>query len=237
MMDKKTALSKIRKLLAMAASNSPAEAEIAGRHTRLLMERFGITGEDVTLADVTELSLKTRASSRLASWEASLVNAVSKAFGCYALFTNGQYSRESGTLKFIGPTQQAELAVYTFQALRRQLNKDRRVRHAEAPMTRKVSDTWALYWVGAVMHKINALALPFKTEFAERYVKLNYPTIRTGKAHAPHNLTDSATVRAAIAGNNAGKTAQLLVPMATGAAPLALCNIASVTNPTQRELS
>lgn len=221
-MDKKTALSKIRKLLAMAASNSPAEAEIAGRQARSLMERFGISGENVTLADVTELSIKTRASSRLASWEASLVKSVSAAFGCYALFATGQLARESGRLKFMGPTQQAELAIYTFQSLRRQLNQDRRARQAQAPMNRKMSDAWALYWVGAVRPKIDALALPFNGELAERYKKINYPTIKMGEAHALPNLKDSATLRAALDGQRSGKVAQLLAPMQANAAPLAL---------------
>ena len=77
-MDKKTALAKIKKCLALAKSANEHEAAQALKQAQALMREFEVTEQDVEWSQVNEASQPYN--SRCVMWQVGLVNMCSKAF-------------------------------------------------------------------------------------------------------------------------------------------------------------
>jgi hypothetical protein len=120
----KKAAAKIAKCLALAASDNPAEAEAAKRQAEALMKKYNLNGEQVAAAQVTEQQSKTGGKHRPPLYFCQLAAIVADAFACEAIASPGGGYKESCMI-FIGLGCKPELAGYTFDVLRRQLNKDR----------------------------------------------------------------------------------------------------------------
>ena len=79
-MDKSSALEKIKKCLALSRSANEHEAAQALKHAQALMAKYGLTGWDVELAEVSEQYGKAPKSAP--SWHWRLVHLCGSAFGC-----------------------------------------------------------------------------------------------------------------------------------------------------------
>ena len=105
-MDKKTALAKIKKCLALAKSANEHEAAQALKQAQALMREFEVTEQDVEWSQVNEASQPYN--SRCVMWQVGLVNMCAKAFGCsqfsHTKWDNGQFKTRS-TLWALGHAQ------------------------------------------------------------------------------------------------------------------------------------
>ena len=177
-MDKKTALAKIKKCLALAKSDNPNEAAAAMRQAQKLMESFGLRDVDVAMADVGETRCAARTQSH-AAWESMLAQAISNAFGVTHFFSKSfshwiasgpSYKAE---VIFVGVGSASEVASYAWNVLSRQCAKSRAAYVKKQPNRCKSStltargDAFANGWVIGVRDKLQA------------YMKERHPDLKT----------------------------------------------------------
>lgn len=176
-------LNKIKKCLALAASDNPNEAATAMRQASALMERHGITAEAIKMSDIGEAEApsRTMARNKPAQWEAALASTVGSAFGC-KLMIRRMVPKEGGLLRkgtaindggyiFVGLKTQAQIAVYTMEVLVRKCKKARSAFIAEnlqglagVPGGRRTAtalgDQFALGWVAQIARVVQEFAHP-----------------------------------------------------------------------------
>lgn len=166
-MTRDEALQKIKKCLALAASPEQHEAAAAMRQAQKLMQQFGLSEVDVSLADVSEVGQKA-VNAPLVQWEAWLAHIVAQAFGCVQ-YTSTQMvlgsnftRRTQRSFVFVGVGASAEVASYAFEVLSRQCAKGRRAHISKQPKTCKPKtkvargDLYAEGWVHGVNEKLDA---------------------------------------------------------------------------------
>ncbi len=158
---KKIAL-KIAKCLALANSDNAAEAETAKRQANALMEKYNLTNGDIAAANVHEKHSKSGGMYNPPLYLCSLSNVVARAFGCEAVFQSGGGWRDS-VIKFIGIGIKPELASYTFDVLRRQINKDRaaysvKLKRYKRANKIRMADLFCDAWVSRVSLQVKAFA-------------------------------------------------------------------------------
>lgn len=204
-MTRDEALQKIKKCLALAASPEAHEAAAAMRQAQKLMEQFGLSAEDVSLADVEEKGAKAQ-NVTLQNWEAMLCAVVAEAFGCQ-YFTQqrrgwpmlGQ-TRTQRNFVFIGVSPAAEIAAYAYDVLARQCAKERKAHMALQPKNCKPAtksargDAYAMGWVVGVKDKLPAAATnETNQQLVKRYKEINHgqmsktePVDRTKGSNVSH---------------------------------------------------
>lgn len=117
-------LEKVKKCLALSASDNAGESEAALRQARKLMEKYGITEGQVKLSGVQAVQAgKFPAAKDRAS---RLFAIVAVAFSCQALRNN-----KEGVFEFIGRGADPEIAAYTWQVLWRRLEMERTAFHEQ----------------------------------------------------------------------------------------------------------
>lgn len=189
-MTRDEALQKIKKCLALAASPEQHEAAAALRQAQKLMQQFGLSEVDVSLADVQEVG-KPAANAPLVKWEAWLGHVVSEAFGCdhytstHMVLSPNFTRRTKRTFVFIGVGAAAEVAGYAFEVLSRQCAKDRRAHIAKQPKTCKAKtkvargDLYAEGWVQGVRGKLEAFARSEKeSALITQYKEQHHPSMQ-----------------------------------------------------------
>lgn len=130
-MEKDRIIDKIKKCLALSASDSPNEAATALRQAQALMVKHNIDMGGIALADIDRGYVRSTASStKVKPYELALVNAVVGAFGCALMWREGMsWSNVAdevyGKFIIIGPKSQVEIAVHTAVVLTRRLAKAR----------------------------------------------------------------------------------------------------------------
>jgi hypothetical protein len=158
----KKAAAKIAKCLALAASDNPAEAEAAKRQAEALMKRYNLNGEQVAAAQVSEQSAKTGGQTRPPLHLCQLAGIIADAFGCEAIASPGWGYKESRMI-FIGLGCKPELAGYTFDVLRRQLNKDRTAYQATLKRYKRenkirMADLFCQAWLSRIAKQVREFA-------------------------------------------------------------------------------
>ncbi|WP_308874986.1 DUF2786 domain-containing protein [Thiothrix subterranea] len=119
-------LNKIKKCLALAASDNPGEAAAALRQAKKLMDKHGITEAHVKLAEVK--SVQTGKIPPAKDRATKLVVIIGDAFACKPLIR----SKEGITFfEFIGKGHYPELAAYTYAILWRRLEMERAAFHEQ----------------------------------------------------------------------------------------------------------
>jgi hypothetical protein len=127
-------LGKIKKCLALSASNNPNEAATALRQAHALMTKYGVTTEGVVMSDIGEAQIKSRTMARNKPelWEANLAAIVGKAFGCSMMVHRwvpkpGAFFKtlNEGYFIFVGPNAQTQVAAYTADVLIRRCKRAR----------------------------------------------------------------------------------------------------------------
>lgn len=217
-MTKDEALQKIKKCLALAASHEPHEAAAAMRQAQKLMAEFGLTAEDVSLADVEEKGSKA-CNVSLQQWEASLCALVAQAFECQ-YFTSKQslWGRTERRFVFVGVSPAAEVASYAYEVLARQCAKDRKAHMAKQSKNCKAAtksargDAYAMGWVAGVKDKLPAPAVNERNQLlVQRYQEINHadfgkaePQDRTTGRNVSHNDWHDGVMAGKRAGLNQG---------------------------------
>lgn len=162
-MDKKI-LDKIKKCLRLAKSSNANEAATALRQAQLLMEKHGISTDDVALSDIGTFTSESGTGKSIPMHMAILVDMVCVAFGTKAVIQHNQEwwtKKWNRSVKFIGVGSSAEISGYAFEVLYRQLNRDRNAylktlnkRLVRATKVRR-ADIYCQAWVNEVANKVS----------------------------------------------------------------------------------
>lgn len=222
-------LDRVRKCLALAkGSTSSGEAAAAMHHAQKLMEKYGLTETDAMTAQIKEERVKSTTSvTRPKHWELALVQIACKAFGCRALWQDGNSQlRRLATYILLGGEDQLALARYTIAVLLRQVRRAR-VEYMEQQqfkyrMTRSEqtceADSFCLGWVIAVEKTVHAFAGSDEYKNAlDLYHRQKCAPGKPAKALARREFSDAALGD----GHAAGKGVLLQRPV-TGAETAAL---------------
>ena len=153
---------KIAKLLALAASDNPHEAEAARRQAQTMMDKYNLDQDDINNAKIKEFFTPTGGKNMPPFYLIQLINIIKKSFGCETMI---DYDRKTfNTLvNFIGFGCKPELAGYTFDVLRRQINRDRIAysknlkRYKKANKVR-MADLFCSGWIRAINRQVKEFA-------------------------------------------------------------------------------
>jgi hypothetical protein len=122
-MTKEEALSKVRKLFELSNSPNENEAALAASKARELLARYNLSIADLPTDDIRSAIAPTEASvsvgKAIRNWVKGLLIHIADGFECQHIIRRRHGS--STVLSFIGTPADAEVAVYTFQFLYRQL--------------------------------------------------------------------------------------------------------------------
>jgi hypothetical protein len=213
-MDKKTAIEKIKKCLALSKSSEPHEAAAAMRQAQKLIEQFGIEHPECLAAGVCEDWAKSSAKTRPVRYEVALASLVARAYACELIFSrrlNAKHTDIDGGYLFIGIEPAPSVGKYTFDVLVRQLRRARRDYMATALkrcFRNKTAraDEFCEGWVSAVVGTIQPSEVsPEQHTLIETYMRTQYATAkmqaRQRKTSAMESLEDHLQGR--IQGQNA----------------------------------
>lgn len=168
--DKEDILRKIKHCLALSKSANENEAAMALRQAHAMMEKYGITHEDIQLADIQEAKAETTASKNPHQYQVYLARIVAHIFGCKFYIGNEpdyEWHRDKPVWMFVGLDIYAAIASYAFDVLSRQLKQARK--HYIATELKRVrilknkyarADKFCLGWVNSVERLITNLVPP-----------------------------------------------------------------------------
>jgi hypothetical protein len=219
--DREAVMRKIRACLRLSKSSNANEAATALRQAQALMAAHDLSERDIELSELETSDARTRSRGGevpvgvwlLAVW-------VGRAFTCSAMQAYDFESRAnvSTVIRFVGRAGRAEVAAYSFEVLRRQLERDiathlRRVRKRANKIARR--EGFSVAWVQAIRMKLGLEDLPEAESQAHRAF-MDRAGARTTKV-----TVSGGTERDRLAGFVAGSTAQLN-PGVAGASTRAL---------------
>lgn len=120
MMDRETALRKLRACLRLAASSNQHEAAAALRQAKALMNQYGLNADEADPDGITQCDGKTRSrGGDIPSRTWLLACVCARLFGCYVFI----YQRHLNTVvRFVGRGSAPELAEFAYVVLRRQMD-------------------------------------------------------------------------------------------------------------------
>lgn len=163
---RKALMAKIKKCLALSQSANEHEAALALEKARALMEEYGVSAADLQLADVAEAEAKGTGAHTPARWEAVLAAAIGRAMNCRVIHVK-DYDDARWVWKcrwqFVGTGPAAEIAVYAWAALYRQLRRQRQayidtaLRRCKPVGKRERADIFSEGWASEVFAKVRAL--------------------------------------------------------------------------------
>ena len=220
-MTRDEALEKVKKCLALASSPEAHEAAAALRQAQKLMQMYGLTELDVSLADVSEFAQGAQ-NTPVVRWESALANMVAEAFGCEVfttvglkrLGTFGNVQRQRKYV-FVGVNAMPELAGYAFDVLSRQCAKGRRAYIKAQPKNCKPKtkvargDAWAEGWLHGVSDKLDRFAGKPETEaLVKEYMQARHPNMAVHKTR-DRTRGRNVTGNESWAGAQAGRKAEL----------------------------
>lgn len=125
-MDKSKIFDKIKKCLALGQSSNANEAATALRHAQKLMEKHGITAEDIEALGFgsEEVDIPVQANKKLPAYIARFLKLMQHAFGVRAITGSSvRVSDVSYTVQYFGPTGRVMTAAYAHQVCWRAMNK------------------------------------------------------------------------------------------------------------------
>lgn len=182
-MDRKTAISKIRKCLARATgTSSEHESAAAIRQAQALKAQFDIDDDALLAAEVTEAAAHSTVRLRPARWESLLCNAVAQAFGCDVLHQRHPAMRGPSNWLFVGCGSSPEIATYAFTVLLRKL-KNARAQYIKTHLKRLIAksktrraDLFCEAWVMSVWSTVAKFARSdIQTESIDAYKRTHFP--------------------------------------------------------------
>lgn len=150
-------LKRIKACLALATSANEHEAALALTKARELMDAYGVTEEDLAMADIGNATARGSRNNRPAGWESILSVTVCRALGVTALLD------EQRDRRFVGRGPAPDIAAYAFLTLFRHLKRARgeyiarQLRRCSLARKRARADAFCEGWAGAVFTKIAGL--------------------------------------------------------------------------------
>ena len=160
--EKKRIATKIAKCLALSTSDNPGEAEAAKRQADALMKKFNLDSDNVAASSVNTYESKTGGKYNPPKYLLSLARVISDAFGCDFVFSTGEGWTHSHII-IMGVGNKPELARYTFDVLRRQINKDRvaytgTLKRFKRSNKTRMADLFCIAWVQKIRQQVRTFA-------------------------------------------------------------------------------
>lgn len=181
-------LSKIKKLLALAASGNQHEAANAMAKVQALMGVHGLTETDIELSSIGQQWAKCANQSRTQpQWSHMLISLVGDAFGVEVMYQREIFG--DVRVSFVGPAERAEIAGYVYEVLARQLGKARREYLAGLSKRMKTTtkttraDLFCEGWCRAVYTKVQRLVPNEKeTALVKKFMEQHHPKLSQATA-------------------------------------------------------
>lgn len=156
------ALEKIKKCLSLANSGNEHEAAEALKRAQSLMSKYGISQAEVKFSDFGSRYSKSKVQAKPVAHFTWLANAISGAFGVKPVhsYHNGSYR-----IQFIGLSDAAEIAGYSFDVCIRQLCIARKIyidelhKNCKKQTKTKRADSYCQGWVMSVIDNLPPLAV------------------------------------------------------------------------------
>lgn len=229
MADRERILDKIKKCLALSASQNEHEAAAALRQARALMDAHGITDTEMKAIGVSEESTLAGAVDSPAHWESTLAASIAHMFGCHLLHARKDWY--TAMWSFIGVSPQPEVARYAFEVLFRQAKKARQ-EHIKSNLKRfkktnktRRADLFSEGWVHAATAAISPwVSSQAQTDAVDAYMQIKHPktgNLETRNRNAGRQLSDRDR-DSYYAGRRSGEQAELNKGVGADSAPLAL---------------
>ena len=215
MMNNEKYKSKVRKLLALATSDNPHEAERARVQAEKLIAKHSIDPDSL---EVVTLDAKPVRRKKMKQYELDLIESITTISGCHAFVyskkaPNASYTRlvNSACPRFIGAKSDAELAVYAWDVLTLQMRSYQRRMKSENPELRVAQfDALLSGWVYAASKKlVNVFGNRKPNEAASREYKAKCVGKNFAKPIMSKFDMDDHGIAMAILGYKAGHNVQL----------------------------
>lgn len=214
-MDKRKVIDKIYKCLRLSESGNPNEAASALRQAQALMRIFGIREQEVTTAQVNEVSASSAGYYNPPYWAVALSELVAQAFDCRAYISRKEEQRPD--FRFIGVEYSASVAAYTFTVLFRQLRRARRAYMKGLEVEDKSEglrqgNVFAQAWLFRIARTVaEFIANPSSQAVIDKYVKEHYGN--TMDFERDFTDPESKDYDVILSGMRAAKTVNLLRPV------------------------
>ncbi len=153
---------KLQRCLALSQSANANEAGIALRHAQALMAEYGVSQDELAIADFDVATIGTRAGKTPPRYLESLAQLVNSAFGTTTVYT---WHGWRGSFELLGPRDAVQVAGYAFDVLQRQLIRDRRKFLAtQSPRLKRMTkirrgDAFAEAWVVGARCLVTPMAM------------------------------------------------------------------------------
>lgn len=184
--ERRKAITKILKCLALSKSANEHEAAIALGQAQALMKKHELEDLDILAAEASERAARSGAKKTPAHWEEHLAFLVSRAFGCQIVFQSGRGWGAKADWLFIGYGPAPEIAGYAFEVLYRQAKAARSdyikgaLKRCKAPNKTRRADLFSDGWVNGVSHRVASLATtPHQSAAIEAYVARRFGNLQT----------------------------------------------------------
>lgn len=204
MQSMQSVMRRLKKIMALSESSNAGEAAAALHQAQVLMEKYGLSQQDVALSEVVEESI-TLQTARVPNNDKYLAHIIVDAIGVevisYRFIKRTGFPSPPVSLKFIGLSYKVEIAKYVFSQLRRQLTKsmnesfakfldDHKIPQGATRINAKRRDAYGLAWSQAVMEQVRKLAPVERNETAKVFIEKNYGEL---KNDAKQNKTTSSS--------------------------------------------
>lgn len=143
---------KVRKLLALAESSNPHEAERALTQAKKIMAKYNISAQDSEIVEVTAIPV---ARKRLKDYESLMVASIREVSGC-EIFLKSRYENRKWQCYplFVGVTSDASMAAYCFDVLYSQLVRYQNELKKDHKLNALNRDVASKYWVRSACRKL-----------------------------------------------------------------------------------
>lgn len=156
------ALSKIKKCLSLAKSGNEHEAVEALKRAQSLMNKYEISQSEVKFSDFGSRYSKSKVQAKPVAHFTWLANAISDAFGVKPVHS---YCKGSYRIQFIGLSDAAEIAGYSFDVCIRQLCIARKIyidglhKNCKKQTKTRRADSYCQGWVSSVVNNLPPLVV------------------------------------------------------------------------------
>lgn len=208
-MDRETVLRKVRACLRLSKSANANEAAAALRQAEKLMAEYRIEHGEVDDADADPITDRSthRRGENPPVYVVALLNLISEVFGV-EVFRESRW--RSCNLHIVGPSVDVEIAMYAFDVLLRQLERDRRkflARVRKAANRAARGDVFGMGWVSGVEDNLSEFAGRTRDPRIAIYMQRKYPNLTTKTAEA--RKTKAVSLNDGYAGVISGSKAKI----------------------------
>lgn len=143
---------KVRKLLALAESNNPYEAERALSQAKKIMAKYNISAQDSEIVEITAIPVPRK---RLKDYESLMIACIREVSGC-EIFFKSRYENQKWHCypQFVGVTSDASMAAYCFDVLYSQLVRYQKELKKDHNLSAPNRDVASKSWVKSACRKL-----------------------------------------------------------------------------------